>query len=149
MAVFRFRMQSILDMKEKMEQQSKNEFAQAQKELLDEEEEMQKLRRKEELLYEEGMRLRQSTIEIQEILDNKKAIEHVKGLIEQQRLAVVMAEKKVDAATKRMMDARVQTKTYEKLREKALAEYQMEENKKENKEVDELNSYRFGQRPAE
>lgn len=149
MAVFRFRMQSILDMKEKMEQQSKNEFAQAQKELLDEEEEMQKLRRKEELLYEEGMRLRQSTIEIQEILDNKKAIEHVKGLIEQQRLAVVMAEKKVDVATKRMMDARVQTKTYEKLREKALAEYQMEENKKENKEVDELNSYRFGQRPAE
>lgn len=149
MAVFRFRMQSILDMKEKMEQQSKNEFAQAQKELLDEEEEMQKLRRKEELLYEEGMRLRQSTIEIQEILDNKKAIEHVKGLIEQQRLAVVMAEKKVDAATKRMMDARVQTKTYEKLREKALAEYQMEENKKENKEVDELNSYRFGQKPAE
>lgn len=149
MAVFRFRMQSILDMKEKMEQQSKNEFAQAQKELLEEEEEMQKLRRKEELLYEEGMRLRQSTIEIQEILDNKKAIEHVKGLIEQQRLAVVMAEKKVDAATKRMMDARVQTKTYEKLREKAMAEYQMEENKKENKEVDELNSYRFGQRPAE
>ena len=38
MAVFRFRMQNILEMKEKLEEQAKNEFAHAQRALAEEEE---------------------------------------------------------------------------------------------------------------
>ncbi len=144
MAVFHFRMQNILDMKEKLEEQAKNDFAKAQKELADEEEALNNLFIRKEAYLQEGVRLRSVAIDVQEILDNKKAIEHVDGLIEQQKVNVNVASKKVDAATKTMMDARVQTKTYTKLREKEFDNFMAEEVKKESKEIDELNSYRYG-----
>lgn len=144
MSVFRFRMQSILDMKEKLEEQARNDFARAQKELSEEEEILSGLYARKEAYIEKGIRLRNQMIDVREILDNKKAIEHTEMLIEQQKLSVAVAQKKMDAATKQMMDARVQTKTYEKLREKEFASFMAEEAKKESKEIDELNSYRFG-----
>ena len=146
MAVFRFRMQNILDMKAKLEEQAKNDFAKAQKELADEEEALQALYDRKEAYLQEGVNLRASSICVQDILDNKKSIEHTDGLIEQQKVNVNVAAKKVDAATKKMMDARVQTKTYMKLREKAFESFLAEEAKRENKEIDELNSYRYKNR---
>ena len=146
MAVFRFRMQNILDMKTKLEEQAKNDFAKAQKELADEEEALQALYDKKEAYLQEGVELRASAIHVQNILDNKKAIAHTDGVIEQQKVNVNVGGKKVDAATKKMMDARVQTKTYTKLREKAFENFLVEEAKKESKEIDELNSYRYKNR---
>ena len=146
MAVFRFRMQNILEMKEKLEEQAKNEFAHAQKVLAEEEELLNALFQKKEAYIEQGIQLRNRVIDIQEIMDNKKAIEHTDMLIEQQKLSVAVAGKKVDAATKQLMDARVQTKTYSKLREKEFNDFLAEEARKESKEIDELNSYRFGNR---
>lgn len=146
MAVFRFRMQNILEMKEKLEEQAKNEFAHAQRELAEEEELLNALFQKKEAYIEQGIQLRNRVIDIQEIMDNKKAIEHTDMLIEQQKLSVAVAGKKVDAATKQLMDARVQTKTYSKLREKEFNDFLAEEARKESKEIDELNSYRFGNR---
>lgn len=146
MAVFHFRMQNILDMKVKFEEQAKNDFAKAQKELADEEEALQALCDRKEAYLQEGVRLRAAAIRVQEILDNKKAIEHTDGLIEQQKVNVNVASKKLDAATKKMMDARVETKTYTKLREKAFENFLVEEAKKESKEIDELNSYRYKNR---
>ena len=63
-------------------------------------------------------------------------------LEKQQQLAVNVAQKAVDAAGRKMMEARTQTKTYEKLREHAFDEFLQEESRAENKEIDELNSYR-------
>ncbi len=146
MAVFRFRMQNILDMKEKLEEQARNEFAHAQRALAEEEELLNALFEKKDAYIEQGIWLRNHVIDIQEIMDNKKAIEHTEMLIEQQKLSVAVAQKKVDAATKQLMDARVQTKTYSKLREKEFEDFLAEEAKKESKEIDELNSYRFGNR---
>ena len=106
MAVFRFRMQNILEMKEKLEEQAKNEFAHAQRALAEEEELLNALFQKKEAYIEQGIQLRNRVIDIQEIMDNKKAIEHTDMLIEQQKLSVAVAGKKVDAATKQLMDAR-------------------------------------------
>lgn len=144
MSVFRFRMQSILDMKGKLEEQAKNEFAKAQKELEEEEELLQSLNDRKEAYLAHGVFLRSQQIDVREILDNKKSIEHTEMLIEKQVLSVNVAQKKLDAAAKQMMDARIQTKTYEKLKEKAFESFLEEEAKRESKEIDELNSYRFG-----
>ena len=99
------------------------------------------IRRKEEYIAQ-GIRLRNENIDVQEILDNKSAIEYTQNLEKEQRLAVNVAQKAVDAATKRMMDARAQTRTYEKLKEHAFEEFLQEENRAESKEIDQLNSYR-------
>lgn len=142
MSVFRFRMQSILDMKAKLEDQAKIEFAQAQQKLTEEQELLDRIIQRKEEYIVQGIRLRNESIDVQEILDNKSAIEYTQNLEKEQRLAVNVAQKAVDAATKRMMDARAQTRTYEKLKEHAFEEFLQEENRAESKEIDQLNSYR-------
>lgn len=142
MSVFRFRMQSILDMKVKLEDQAKIEFAQAQQKLLEEQELLAQIIKRKEDYIAYGIELRNRTIDVQEILDNKKAIEYTKELEKQQQLAVNVAQKAVDAAGHKMMEARTQTKTYEKLKEHAFVEFLQEENRAESKEIDQLNSYR-------
>ncbi|MBQ8246805.1 MAG: flagellar export protein FliJ [Lachnospiraceae bacterium] len=142
MSVFRFRMQSILDMKAKLEEQAKIEFAQAQQKLNEEQELLDQIVKRKEDYIAYGIQLRNQAINVQEILDNKNAIEYTKELEKEQRLAVNVAQKAVDAATRRMMDARAQTRTYEKLKEHAFEEFIQEENRAESKEIDQLNSYR-------
>lgn len=142
MSVFRFRMQSILDMKAKLEEQAKIEFAQAQQKLTEEQELLEQIIRRKEDYIQQGIRLRNKNIDVQEILDNKNAIEYTENLEKEQRLAVNVAQKALDAATRRMMDARAQTRTYEKLKEHAFEEFLQEENRAESKEIDQLNSYR-------
>lgn len=142
MSVFRFRMQSILDMKAKLEEQAKIEFAQAQQKLLEEQELLAQIIKRKEDYIAYGIELRNKTIDVQEILDNKNAIEYTQELEKQQRLAVNVAQKAVDAASRKMMEAITQTRTYEKLKEHAFEEFLQEESRAESKEIDQLNSYR-------
>lgn len=142
MSVFRFRMQSILDMKAKLEEQAKIEFAQAQQKLLEEQELLAQIVKRKEDYIAYGVELRNKTIDVQEILDNKNAIEYTQELEKKQILAVNVAQKAVDAASRKMMEARTQTRTFEKLKEHAFEEFLQEENRAESKEIDQLNSYR-------
>lgn len=142
MAVFRFRMQSILDMKAKLEEQAKIEFAQAQQKLLEEQELLEQIIRRKEEYIAYAIELRNTSIDVREILDTQNAIEYTEELEKKQRLAVNVAQKAVDAAMKRMMDARMQTRTYEKLKEHDFEEFVQELNREESKEIDQLNSYR-------
>jgi len=142
MSVFRFRMQSILDMKIKLEEQAKIEFAQAQKKLAEEAELLSQIRERKENYIAYGIELRNRVIDVQEILDNKKAIEYTEELEKQQQLAVNVAQKALDAASRKMMDAITETRTYEKLREHAFETFLQEENRAESKEIDQLNSFR-------
>ncbi len=142
MSVYRFRMQSILTMKEKLEEQAKIEFAQAQQKLLQEQELLETIIQRREDYIAEGIRMRSESLCVRDILDNKQAIEYTKELEKEQRLSVQVAQKALDAATKRMMDARAETKTYEKLKEHDFERFMQEENRAESKEIDQLNSYR-------
>ena len=144
MSVFRFRMQSILDMKAKLEEQAKIEFAQAQQKLTEEQELLEQIIRRKEDYIQQGIRLRNENIDVQEILDNKNAIEYTENLEKEQRLAVNVAQKALDAATRRMMDARAQTRTYEKLKEHAFEEFLKEMEAADQQEINELVTFRFG-----
>ena len=54
MAKFIYRMQSILDIKQKLEEQAKNEFAKARLQLTLEEDKLQKLKERKDAYVEEG-----------------------------------------------------------------------------------------------
>ena len=60
---------------------------------------------------------------------------------------VIQRQKEVDVARNKLEEAMKERKTFEKLKEKAFAKFIVEENKKEQKEVDEIVSYRYGSRP--
>ena len=143
MAVFKYKMQSILEVKEKVETQAKQDFAAAQLKLNEELNHLEEIRKRREEYVAEGIRLRNTDIDIVAINANKRAVELMDEFEKQQLLQVNVAQKEIDAASYKMMEARAQTKTYEKLKEKAFDEFVAEENHKEGKQIDELNSFRF------
>lgn len=144
MAKFIFSLQNILNMKEKMEDQAKNEFSQANLRLTEAEDE---LKRRWERKKNAEVVLRQTVLElanIQEIKSREDAVEVLKMFARQQELVVIQRKKEVEVARNKLQEAMRERKTFEKLREKAFQEFLAEESAKEQKEVDELMSYRFG-----
>ena len=71
MAKFIYRMQNILNLKTKLEEQQKMEFAAARKRLDEEEEKLNLLFRRKANYEEEGRRLREDSLNVQDILDNR------------------------------------------------------------------------------
>lgn len=146
MACFRFSMQNILDMKEKLEDQAKNEYAQANARLLREQEKLEKIVARREEAREKLKLVLCETLSVDEIRTRENAVEVLKFYAIQQQLVVIRCEKEVEVAREKLSEAMKERKIFEKLREKAFEEFVFEENRKEQKEVDELMSYKHGTR---
>lgn len=144
MAKFVFSMQNILNMKEKLEDQEKNNFAQANFRLQEAVAEQEEL---EQRLAEAKKKLQQEVsdaLDVRTIRSREDAVEILRMYVRQQILVVKQREKEVDVAREHLNEAMKERKTFEKLREKALEAFLAEENLREQKEVDELVSYRYG-----
>lgn len=146
MAKFVYRMQSILNIKEKLEEQARMEFAQANANLAAEEEKLEKLKERRLFYEEQGRKLRESSLNVMDLMENRDAIERMKEFIETQKIAVRKAEDEVEFARVKLTEAMQETKTQHKLKEKAFEEFIREENAREAKEIDELTSYVYGQK---
>lgn len=144
MAKFIYRMQNILDIKLKMEDQAKASFAEANKELLIQEEKLEGLIRRREEYELEGQRLRLEKLNVIKLKDNSRALQVMKDMIKAQEMVVSIARDKVELARRKLQIAMQERKTQEKLKENAFEEFKHELNSEESKEVDELVSYRFG-----
>lgn len=143
MSVYRFKMQSILNIKEKFEDQAKQEFAAAAYRLAKEEEILEELKSRKQNYMLKAVELRNAdNIDVLLIKENREAIDRMDIFIENQQTQVNFAQKELESARRKMMDARTQTQTYVKLRERDFERFMLEENRRESKEIDELNSYR-------
>lgn len=146
MAKFIYRMQSILDIKEKMEEQAKNDFSRARLHLNEEEEKLKKLKDRKEAYEEQGRKLQEKGLNVRDILDNRNAIERMKEFISQQQKAVNTAQAQLEEAREKLQNAMQESKTQTRLKEKAFEQFLKEENAKESKEIDELVSYTYGRK---
>lgn len=146
MAKFKYRMQSILEVKKKLEEQAKNEFAAARAALNEEEEKLEQLSKRKEAYEEEGRALREDTLNIMDIIENKEALLRMEEFIAEQELNVKRAEDRLEEARLALQTAMQESKTQEKLREKAFEQFVKEENARESKEIDELVSYTYGRK---
>ena len=145
MAKFRYRMQNILNIKEKLEMQAKNEFAAANMELLEEQERLSVMLQENAALQEEGRKLRQKE-SIRDIADNSLSVSLMKEKMKRQALAIHRAEQKVEEKRKAMTDLMQERKTQEVLRDKAFEVFLQEEKAEEGKQIDQLTSYTYGQK---
>lgn len=144
MARFIFSMQNILNMKEKLEEQAKNQYSQANMRLQEAMAEQEALELR---LANEKKKLQKdisSSLNIGEIRRREDAVEIIRMYVRQQMLVVKQCEKEVEVARQHLNEAMKERKTFEKLREKAFEKFRIEENLREQKEVDELVSYRYG-----
>ncbi|MDD6490855.1 MAG: flagellar export protein FliJ [Firmicutes bacterium] len=146
MAKFIYRMQSILDIKNKITEQARMEFAAARMHLTEQEEKLQRLVDRKEGYEKRGRELRKNSLKVMDIMENGDAIARMEEFILLQKEQVKRAEAEFELARQKLQIAMQESKTQEKLREKAFDEFVKEENAREAKEVDELVSYTHGRK---
>ena len=145
MARFRYRMQSILNIKLKLETQAKQELGLAQQVLNNEETKLNELRVRKQEYIDSTRESLTGGLSVKEIKENQAAIKIIDDFIEAQILQVRLAEEGVERATEKLKQCMVERKAQETLRQKAFEEFLKEENKAEMKEIDQLTSYMYSQ----
>lgn len=146
MARFRYSMQSILNIKLKMETQAKQEFSAARAALDEEEERLQRLFERKAGYEEEAAELLEGILDLRAIEENKAAVLCMDNYIAEQRVQVAKAERNLEQARERLTEVMMERKTHETLKEKAFQQFLMDEKRQESKEIDELTSYTYGQK---
>lgn len=143
MAKFVYRMQNILDIKNKLETQAKTAYAAASQVLRQEEEKLAGFYQDIQDYQERIRGCKEQTLNIQELKWCHEAIEVKKLQVEQQKIVVSKAERNLELARIRLNEVMVERKTHEKLKEKAFEEFKKELEDAEKKEIDELVSYTY------
>lgn len=143
MQKFRYSMQSLLVIKQKMEDQAKAAYGAAKVRLTQEEEKLEELKQKRERYIGEKTTVLSRRLDVPLLNQLQNAIETTEQQIERQKTNVARAEAAVRAAQERLVDAMMERKTQEKLRENALERYMQEMNAEEQKEIDERTGFQY------
>lgn len=143
MAKFKYKMQNILDIKTKLETQSKNEYGIANQKYLEEQSILQDLMIK-RVQYEKKLKLlSEGVLDIRSINNARNDVNTMKTLVRRQMMEVHKAEIVLENARNQLNERMKERKTHEKLKEHAFEEFKVEMLATENKEIDELVSYNF------
>ena len=149
MAKFKYRMQNILDIKQKLEESAKMEFGEANVRVIEEEEKLSVIDERKRAYENEAGRLRSARLQVADIKNNTKAISVLGDMKKVQESEVDRAKNILEQKRVKLQVAMQERKTQEKLYENAFEEFMREENARESKEVDELTSYVYGKRAKE
>ncbi len=144
MAKFVFKLQGILNIKEKLEEQEKIAYGNARIRLTEEEEKLDALYRRRVALVEEKRVQMSAVISARELNIIENAIRSTDLAIEDQKKCVRRAQKALEAARLKLEEAMKERKIYEKLKENAFNEFLEETEYAEQMEINELVSYRHG-----
>lgn len=143
MAGFTFKFQSMLNVKEKLQEQKELEFGKAVQAY-----ELEK--RKFDILVKQreanilGLKdAIEKKVSPREIASYNSFINKLKNDMDKQKVTITQAEEYVEKKRLELQNAIVETKKYEKLKEKDLEEYVLEQKSKENQALDEIVTYRF------
>lgn len=146
MARFHYKMQGILDIKEKLETRAKQDFAEANRRLAEEKEKLATLQARKEAFLEEGIDLRMERIDVRKIKENKLAVMKMDEYISKQMIQINQAARAVERTRAVLQELVQERKAHEKLKENAFAEFMKEEQNQESKEIDQLTTYTHGQK---
>ena len=149
MARFRYKMQNILSIKEKMETQAKQAFADAKRKLDLEQEALDRLFLKKEDVERHAVEVLQGELDLHEIEDSQMSRIIIDRRIEEQKHRVNRATLELETTRALLEEAVKERKTHEKLKEKQFDEFVREENRTESKTIDELTTYTYGQKVTE
>ncbi len=143
MAKFVYRMQNILELKQKLEDQEKANFGMATARFNEEQQKLKELMIR-QAGYEKQLReLSSGPIDIPKIKTCKNAITSMKVAVRDQMIVLSRAQKAMEAARRKLNEVMMERKMHEKLREKAFEEFLDELDYEESKITDELVSYTY------
>ena len=144
MAKFVFKLESILSIKYKLEEQAKTEYGLELARLRLEEEKLARLEEKKQGYQRKLKDAVQNYLDVNHIRELQSSVEYVKYNMSLQRLVIKAQEQRVEEARRKLDEAMKERKTFEKLKEKAFEQFKIELEAQERKEIDELVSFRFG-----
>ena len=143
MAKFVFKLKNILDIKQKLEDQAKIAYGEANAKLRQEEQILQTLMVQRTMYEKRAVDLVKGTISVRDIRENKQAIDVMKSRIRTQMMAVRAAENQVEAARLKLEEVMIERKTFDKLQEHAFEDSKCQVAYEENQAVNELVSYTY------
>jgi flagellar FliJ protein len=144
MKKFNFRLERILRYKEQIEDEKKRKLALVQNQLIQEKNRLAVIvTTRSKYMSSFGIK-KAGRVNLRNLIISKRYIDKLSGDVVVQTKIVKAAENDFNAAQKALLEAAREKKKYEKLREKQLGKHTLENNLKENKELDE-----FGARIAE
>lgn len=143
MARFIYRMQNILDIKYKLEEQAKQNYMSVRARLNEAEEYMAHLEARHLQYMNEYKVLVSKKLDILEIDQCKNAILLMEDYIAAQQLVINQIEQELEEAIRLMNEAMQERKIHEKLRENQFEVFKQELNQEELKEIDQLVSYQY------
>jgi flagellar FliJ protein len=142
MPVFKFRLQTFLNLKEQFEKNAKNELGLAVMKLEEEKAKLNDILENLELSTEEFKRACTGTIRPEKIKEHKYYVEYLKKEKQRQEANVKRQQQNVDKIRERLVEIMRERKVLENLREKEFQEFKKQEEKQEQQRVDELVSYK-------
>ncbi|MCL2753790.1 MAG: flagellar export protein FliJ [Defluviitaleaceae bacterium] len=142
MAKFSFKLSSILNIKEKMEDLKKNEFGKAMMALEAEKARLATLQDTKSLCIQSFRDSLATGVKPDDLQQHNIYIDRLKVLIKQQKLVIIKAEEFVEVKRLELVEAMRERKTMDTLKENAYEEHLAEEKQSEQKVIDEIVSYK-------
>ena len=149
MAKFIYRMENILNIKYKMEEQAKQEYMTVRMRLNEAEEELERLKRRKDGYFDTYRQLVSEKLKVLEIEQCKEAIILMDEYIAAQKQVVKSIELELEAAIRKMNEAMQERKIHENLKENQFEIFLQELNQEEMKEIDQLVSYQYNDTSGE
>lgn len=149
MSKFVYRMQNILNIKQKLEDQARMDFGLAMARLREEEEKLEFLQQRKQGYEEQARESLRAALRVNRMRENKEAIVRMDEYMEEQRQEIKKAQNTVEVERRKLQASIQERKIQEKLRENAFEEFMGEEKARESREIDELTSYTYGQKKIE
>ena len=129
MARFVFSMESILQIKLKLEDQAKAEYAVQMAQLQREQEKLEALQKHKEEVQAQLRRQISAVLDLLRIRQLEDGVENIKYNISLQKMVVFNQQKQVTKAREKLNEAMKERKTYEKLKENAFEDFKKEGTK--------------------
>ena len=142
MAGFKFRLQTLLKLKEQFEKSTKNELGVAIMKLEEEKSKLKVIEDNINITTNDFREACSGIIRPEKIKELKTYLEHLQHTRDKQKEAVKQQQKNVDIIRERLVEIMRERKVLENLKEKEFQEYLKEELKKEQQQVDELVSFK-------
>ena len=143
MSVFRYRLQPILNIKERMEEYEKNKLGQEMRKLDQEEKRLNAIHEKQHHCFNSIVAESSEGVQAHKLQQYQHYLASINHQLGCQIKSVQKASQDVETQRKQLIEAAKEKKMLEILKQKKKDTFIYEQNKQEEKRVDELVSYKY------
>lgn len=143
MARFQYNMQNILDIKVKLEDQAKSSYGEAKRKFEIQQEIYREIEAKKKFYEQKRKEIMTHQLIVSEMKYYENCVQVMKDIMKKQELFLEQAKLEVSRKEQEMQKAVMERKTQEILREKKLEQFMMELKQQEDKENDQLVSFKY------